>query len=638
MQRSRRALLQRRAVALEKTSTVEKQKLYKVSLSVVLLLWVLIFMLNSLISHGNGYRDEPHDAVPESISRKEENLNVFDSTPNNNYENIRTQGEKYENNPAIPESEVYQNALLSEGENEKNTPSPKPILLKNEVLASEPGTIPDKENKETEEEREKEDEEQETKEVEKETKEKEKEAKVEEERETKEEQKVKKVEDRETKEEEREMNGQRTERISRITPLPLDEFKSKAIINSKGKINPSQTGTARTVVRRVEPSGKEYNYASQSKGAKVLAFNKEAKGASNILDKDKDKYLRNPCSVEGKFVIIELSEETLVDMIVIANFEHYSSNLRQFEVFSSLVYPTEKWDYIGEFLAQNSKHEQRFNLPEPRWVRYLKFNLLSHYGSEFYCTLSSIEVYGVDAVERMLENLISDEKSKTLENNEDVNETVPVPPQENVERDEPRQGINNFEDLEKDRDNENKKQSVPDPTGKPLPDQVVKPVPDPVTDIKALQVGRIPGDTVLKVLMQKVQKLDLNFSVLERYLEELNSRYGQIFKDFDGDMANFDLLLNILKAEIKGLQVSKETLVNELGDITDWKFIVSKQMEKYLRDSDILRSEVEKVKERQLEMENKGLAAIFVCFIFWSLAISKLLSGIIARPLLRFFG
>ncbi|KAJ1703269.1 hypothetical protein LUZ63_003048 [Rhynchospora breviuscula] len=622
MQRSRRALLQRRAVALEKTKTVEKQKLYKVSLSVVVLLWILIFLLNSLISHGDGYRDEPYDTVGESISYKAENLNVSGSTPINNCENADNQDKKYDSYPAIPDSEKNHNARPSEGEDEKNTPSFKPILLKNEELASESGTKPDKVNKEIEEEGETKDEEQENNEVNKEMKEEEKGAKEEEEIETREEQKVKKEEDREKKEEEREMNGQRTDRIARITPVRLDEFKNKAI-NLKGKTNPSQIGTAGRVVHRVEPGGKEYNYASQSKGAKVLAFNREAKGASNILDKDKDKYLRNPCSVEGKFVIIELSEETLVDMILIANFEHYSSNLKQFEVYSSLVYPTENWEYVGGFVAPNSKHEQRFNLPEPRWARYLKYNFLSHYGSEFYCTLSSIEVYGVDAVERMLENLISDEKSKTLENIEDASETVPPSPQENVEKDGPSQGSNEFEDLGKDYGHENTKQSVPEPT--------VKPVPDPVTDSRTLQVGRIPGDTVLKVLMQKVQGLDLNFSVLERYLEELNNRYGQIFKDFDADMANFDLLLDRLKAEIKDLQASKETLVNELGDVTDWKLLVSKQMEEYLRGSAILRSEVEKVKDRQLEMENKGLAVIFVCFICWSLAIAKLLSGIIVR-------
>lgn len=39
-------------------------------------------------------------------------------------------------------------------------------------------------------------------------------------------------------------------------------------------------------------------------------------------------------------------------------------------------------------------------------MRYLKFNIRSYYGSEFYCILSFFEVYGVDVVERMLEDLI----------------------------------------------------------------------------------------------------------------------------------------------------------------------------------------------------------------------------------------
>jgi outer membrane biosynthesis protein TonB len=527
-----------------------KPTCYQYEFSSVLMFLVLILCL---------FVDEQFVAPAESIMQKEEKLNVINSTPENTYENTDTQGEKYESNSAFSESENYQNMLPPEDRDKKMIPSAKPILLEFEERASETGTETEKETKETEEEKKIKYEEKETKEVKKKIEEQ-KEERDKEGRETREEQKVKKEDDRETKEDEKEINGQRIERIPRITPLPLDEFKNKAI-NSKGKTGPSQTGTAGRVVRRVEPGGKEYNYASQSKGAKVLAFNKEAKGASNILDKDKDKYLRNPCSVEGKFVIIELSEETLVDMIVIANFEHYSSNLKQFEVLCSLVYPTENWDYIGGFVAQNSKHEQRFNLPEPRWARYLKFNFLSHYGSEFYCTLSSIEVYGVDAVERMLETLISDEKSKTLENIEDVTETVPSPPQENVERDEQSQGNHNSEDLEKDHDNENKK-PVPDATVKPSSDPVMESVPDPAIEARALQVGRIPGDTVLKVLMQKVQGLDLNFSVLERYLEGLNTQYGQIFKDFDADMANFDLLLDKLNAEIKDMQVRRETLVS----------------------------------------------------------------------------
>lgn len=291
-----------------------------------------------------------------------------------------------------------------------------------------------------------------------------------------------------------------------------------------------------------------YNYASASKGAKVLDFNKEAKGAPNILDKDKDKYLRNPCSAEGKFVIIELSEETLVDTVAIANFEHYSSNPKEFELLSSLTYPTENWETLGRFTVANAKHAQNFTFAEPKWARYLKLNLVSHYGSEFYCTLSMLEVYGMDAVEKMLENLIPVENKKA-EPDDKTKE-----PAEQMPLKEPTGGK---ESSQEPRD-EDEFEPVDD---KPNGDSLKNGANDQNSESRALQSGRVPGDTVLKVLMQKVQSLDVSFSVLERYLEELNSRYGQIFNDFDADIDSKDVLLEKIKLELKNLESSKDRIV-----------------------------------------------------------------------------
>ncbi|KAK7281693.1 hypothetical protein RIF29_09893 [Crotalaria pallida] len=94
------------------------------------------------------------------------------------------------------------------------------------------------------------------------------------------------------------------------------------------------------ITHRLEPDGSVYNYASESKGAKVVAHNKEAKGAKNIIGKDHDKYLRNPCSVGGKFVVIELAKETLIDSVKNANFEHYSSNFKEFELACCITFST----------------------------------------------------------------------------------------------------------------------------------------------------------------------------------------------------------------------------------------------------------------------------------------------------------
>ncbi|EFJ28525.1 hypothetical protein SELMODRAFT_411386 [Selaginella moellendorffii] len=146
----------------------------------------------------------------------------------------------------------------------------------------------------------------------------------------------------------------------------------------------------------------EENYAAASLGAKVIGANKEAEGGGYVLNKDKDKHFRSPCSAEEKFVVVELSEETLVVTIAIANYELLSSNPRELELLGSLEYPTEEWKLLGRFEAKDVRIPQRFTLSVPEWARYLKLRYLSHYGTEFYCTLSTFEVFG-DGVERMIE-------------------------------------------------------------------------------------------------------------------------------------------------------------------------------------------------------------------------------------------
>ncbi|GER46857.1 galactose-binding protein [Striga asiatica] len=384
------------------------------------------------------------------------------------------------------------------------------------------------------------------------------------------------------------------DRLSRGVPPGLDEFKNKAI-NSKSSYLTDQAGG---IVHRVEPGGAEYNYASASKGAKVVSYNKEAKGASNILNGDKDKYLRNPCSTEQKFVVIELSEETLVDTIEIANFEHHSSNLKDFQLLGSPVYPTDSWVKLGNFTAANVKHAQRFVLPEPKWVRYLKLNLLSHHGSEFYCTLSVLEVYGVDAVEKMLEDLVLDGKNPGLS-----------PPSATegdgyeVIAEEPDLMIESSPDVKRGR--------------------LEIEVPDPIEEIRHQQVNRVPGDSVLKILMKKVRSLDLNLAVLERYLEELNSRYGDILKEFDNDVGDNYVLLEKIVSDVRRLSESKEDMSKEIGDLMSWKSLVFTQLDSVLKENSLLRLEVEKVRRNQLHLENKGIVIFLICVVFGFLAIIR---------------
>ncbi|XP_026389552.1 SUN domain-containing protein 4-like [Papaver somniferum] len=405
------------------------------------------------------------------------------------------------------------------------------------------------------------------------------------------------------------------DRLSRAAPLGLDEFKSKQLSIPKGK---PVNGLSRCgVVHRKEAGGTEYNYASASKGAKVLDFNKEAKGASHILGKDKDKYLRNPCSAELKFVVIELSEETLVDTIEVANFEHHSSNLRDFQVLGSSVYPTDKWVSLGNITARNAKHVQRFDLEEPKWVRYIKFNLLNHYGSEFYCTLSAVGVYGMDAVEQMVEDLIS-VNDNHLASEEVIVGPAPTPPQP----EEPAQGDGWDFDNESVAESANSRPDVPKSNGR-----------NPVPDDKPQQVGRMTGDTALKILLQKVRSMDLSLSVLERYLEELNSRYGNIFKELDDEIAAKDVLLDKYKEDIKNLADSKEVMAKNVVDLIGWKSLVSSQISNLVDDNVILRSEVERVLKNQSSMENKCVVILVVSLIFGCIALSKIIIELVINLL-----
>ncbi|XP_047054617.1 SUN domain-containing protein 4 [Lolium rigidum] len=577
MQKSRRALVKRKAAAAQEheqsagaaKAAGRKRRLYGFSASLVVASWVALLLLNSFVGHGDGQRDggDPVAARPVAEPSINEGYVSSGAVHQNREESLTVSDDtcvKLDESAPLSEETLPQKDELCSSD---DTPSDdmEALANDNQLELSEDQGDP-----------------------------------------------LPKITDSGAHPAEKvdAEDVPKPARLARVVPPGLDEFKTRAIAE-RGQDASSQTGH---VIHRREPSGQLYNYASAAKGAKVLDFNKEAKGASNILDKDKDKYLRNPCSAEGKFVVLELSEETLVDTVALANFEHYSSNLKEFEMLSSLVYPTENWETLGRFTVANAKQAQSFTFSEPKWARYLKLNLLNHYGSASYCTLSMLEVYGMDAVEKMLENLIpvenrnveSDEKSK------DPVEQTPVK-EPNGGKDSSQEPLDEDEfELEDDRANG-------DSSKNGAHDQII--------ETRTLQAGRIPGDTVLKVLMQKVQSLDVSFSVLERYLEEVNGRYGQIFKDFDADIDSKDALLQKIKLELKELQNSKNHLAKEIDGVLSWKLVASSQLDQLVLDNAILRSEFERFRDKQVDMENRSLAVIFLSFVFGCLAIAKLSIG-----------
>ncbi|KAL4561316.1 hypothetical protein LXL04_033480 [Taraxacum kok-saghyz] len=520
MQRSRKALLSRRA-SLEKP-TFGKNNLYKVSLSLAVFLWGLLFLLNLWIGHGDGYRDGTED-LPNGLQTWDE----FNHESNNSSYCSSSSNEC----PTLDSQTLI--------ETDQKDEIPIPIGQEFEVDQKDQNPQPKSQSKSEK---------------------------------------------------------------SRSVPLGLDEFKNRAFntktkpSNGNSNSNSYSNSNSVTIIHRLEPGGADYNYASASKGAKVLSWNKEAKGASNILTIDKDKYLRNPCSSEEKFVVLELSEETLVDTIKIANFEHHSSNLKEFEILGSLIYPTDTWVKLGNFTAGNVKQEQRFVFKEPKWVRYIKLNLLSHYGTGFYCTLSFVQVYGVDAVEMMLEDLVNVQDKKKFEKSEDLDDDE----------------VESERLLEVESGGNTRAVKTVD-------------VPDPVLEVRQQQqAGRLPGDSVIKILMQKVRLLDINLSLLERYLDELNNKYGFIFKDIDSEIGERDVIMEGIKTDLKSFHESKEALSKQVDDLVSWKTLVSVQLDDITKTNAFLRSEVAKVRENQVHMENKGIVIFLVSLTFGLIAIARL--------------
>ncbi|GAV29489.1 hypothetical protein PMKS-002990 [Pichia membranifaciens] len=178
-----------------------------------------------------------------------------------------------------------------------------------------------------------------------------------------------------------------------------------------------------------EEQGKLYkdrfNYASFDCAATIVKTNKEAKGANSILLDNKDSYLLNECSASSNFIIVELCEDILVDEVLVGNFEFYSSMFKDIKISVSDRFPTTQWIVLGEFQAENVRQLQTFGIENPLiWAKFIKIEFLTHYGNEFYCPISSVQVHGTTMIEQFKEdNPDNEEKpdSELISTTEEIN-------------------------------------------------------------------------------------------------------------------------------------------------------------------------------------------------------------------------
>ncbi|GAA5932738.1 hypothetical protein JCM10213_006317 [Rhodosporidiobolus nylandii] len=157
------------------------------------------------------------------------------------------------------------------------------------------------------------------------------------------------------------------------------------------------------------------NYAAFECAAMVHRSSRQSKGASSILVEKKDRYMLTPCAAKPKFVDVELCDEIQIDTLVLANFEFFSSTFKHFKASCSVDYPgkAEDWHDLGTFRARNVRGIQVFRpTRKPAFCRYLRLDFLSHFGSEYYCPVSLLRVYGYTQLDAWRE---SERKAKAIE-------------------------------------------------------------------------------------------------------------------------------------------------------------------------------------------------------------------------------
>lgn len=165
------------------------------------------------------------------------------------------------------------------------------------------------------------------------------------------------------------------------------------------------------------------NYASFDCAATIMKTNREIKGSTSILVENKDSYMLNECSAKNKFFIVELCDDILIDTVVLANFEFFSSSFRTFRVSVSDRYPVkpDKWRDLGTFEARNSREVQAFLIDNPQiWARYLRIEFLTHYGNEYYCPVSLLRVHGTTMMEEFNHDLKASRGEDELEADSEI--------------------------------------------------------------------------------------------------------------------------------------------------------------------------------------------------------------------------
>ncbi|CAD8202055.1 unnamed protein product [Paramecium octaurelia] len=147
----------------------------------------------------------------------------------------------------------------------------------------------------------------------------------------------------------------------------------------------------------------QINFANYFGGATILTKSKQLVGVDNILVDNQETYMITECNQERLFFIICLKEEIQLETIYFINKEFYSSTIKNFKVFGSIVYPTQAWDFLQAFESEDVNDWQSFEF-ESHFLRYLKIEIIDFHQAEYHCTLTQIRVFGQTVIGDLIQS------------------------------------------------------------------------------------------------------------------------------------------------------------------------------------------------------------------------------------------
>ena len=82
-----------------------------------------------------------------------------------------------------------------------------------------------------------------------------------------------------------------------------------------------------------------------------------------------------------------------------------------FQVFGSVRFPSREWTDFGKFDVKEARTMQNFSVPSSvsGFFKFVRVEMLEHYGKEHYCPITVFRVFGTSMVEEYVDSVDDDE-------------------------------------------------------------------------------------------------------------------------------------------------------------------------------------------------------------------------------------